>query len=373
MKKARDIGWRYLAVLLTVAACGGSWAGNGVRSIRDRFEVAKMTQTRKTVCVGRYLVDVPAQAEVSLSGAMLGGFEVETAEENDETFRLRVETREAEIAGRAASAGTGGPGGMVEARDLRVPGMSGRLLVFGRTRTHGFEGERRVESEFVSVEAHGHTDGLSVSMRMEYANEADINAAEALLARLRPRGEHDVPTVPGFCIRRAIFLEPLVAHKNEHVVMHLDVPGHPDLAMVLFIIAGGNSESGLLERVAHTDATSSAAALLRVSKLRSDKRNINGLDGEEVVERVREYNLTTGYSFNWESSGTTDDVLRPYLSLEMQTGISERPGGKPVDTSLHEDALMDLWDSIVSSIRLRPSATEPTPQPPSSAQSRPHG
>lgn len=320
-----------------------------------------MTEKRKTVCVGRYLVDVPAQAEVSLSGAMLDGFEVETAEEGEAQFRQRVEEREAEIAARVGGGGDG-PGGMIEARDLRVPGMRGRLLVYGRSRTHGVDGERRIDSEFVSVESHGHLDGISVSLRMEYANENDIRAAETLLAHLQVRGGDEIPQVPGFCVRRAVFAEPLPTHKNEHMVMHLGVPGHPDLALVLFSIAGGNPEPGLLARVAHTDAISSADDLLRVSKLRSDKRTINGLDGEELVERVREYNFTTGYAFNWETGGASDDVLRPYLSLEMQTGVSERPGGKPTDTSLHEDALLALWDSISSSIRLR--RTEPPPAGP---------
>jgi len=323
-----------------------------------------MTEKRKTVCVGRYLVDVPARAQVSLSGGMLDGFDIETTEESEESFRARVAAREAEIAARGAAAGREGPGGMIEARDLRVPGMAGRLFVYGRTRTHGFEHDQRVESEFVSVESHAHTGGISFSLRMQYAYDTDIKAAEALLSRLRVRGEDEIPQAPGFCIRRAVFLEPLPQHKNEHIVMHLGVPGHPDLAMVLFSIAGGNAESGLLARVAHTDATSSADDLLRVSKLRSDKRSINGLEGEELVERVREYNFTTGYAFNWETSGVSDDVLRPYLSLEMQTGVSERPGGKPTDTSLHEDALLALWDSISSSIRLRRSEPPSPPGPP---------
>jgi hypothetical protein len=336
--------------------------------MRDRTEVAKMTEKRKTVCVGRYLVDVPAQAEVSLTEGMLDGFDIDAVEESDEAFRERIPNREADIAAQGAHAESDGPGGMIEARDLRVPGMTGRLLVYGRTRTHGFEGERRIESEFVAVEAHGHTEGLSFSLKMEYARETDIQAAEALLARLRLRGVDETPTVPGFCIWRAVFVDPLPTHNNEHVVMHLGVPGHPDLAMVLFSIAGGRAEEGLLARLTHTDANSNADELQRVSRLRSDKRSINGLDGEEVVERVREYNFTTGYAFNWETQGLTDDVLRPYLSLEMQTGVSERPGGQPTDTSLHEDALMALWDSIASSIRLRkndpPSPSGPAPEPP---------
>jgi hypothetical protein len=84
------------------------------------------------------------------------------------------------------------------------------------------------------------------------------------------------------------------------------------------------------------------------------------MEGEEILERVREFNFTTTYGLNWETRGSEVDSLRPYLSLELQTGMSARPGGKPVDTSLHEDALLSLWDSIASSIRLRKSGPQPS-------------
>jgi hypothetical protein len=56
--------------------------------------------------------------------------------------------------------------------------------------------------------------------------------------------------------------------------------------------------------------------------------------------------------------------MRPYLLLNMETGTNPRPGGKPVDSSLHEDAVLTLWDSISSSIRLRKSDPPPSDPPP---------
>jgi len=327
-----------------------------------------MTEKMKTVCIGRYLVDVPTQAEVSLTRERIAGFEINTVEETEAAFRDRVTQREFAIDANAAKTDGKGPGGMIEAHDLRIPGMVGRGLVFGRTRDHGIKGGRRVDEEWVSIEAHGHLGGVSFSLSREFADEADLRTAEALLARLQLRADSDIPAVPGFCIRRAIFVEPLPAHKTEHASMHLALPGHADLAMSFATMPGDGSGHGLLSRTAEVDAAAGADELLRVSKLRSDKRSINGLVGEEVVERVREYNFTTGYAFNWETRGATDDVLRPFLSLEMQTGRSERPGGRPVETSLHEDALLTLWDSVASSIRLRkndpPSSSGPPPEPP---------
>src|SRR5206468_7843229 len=126
---------------------------------------------------------------------------------------------------------------------------------YGRTRVHGVQGNRSTESEYVSVEAPGHTGGISVSLSMDLADETDLKMPELPLSSLRLRDESKIPSVPGFCIARSIFVEPLPAHTNEHIVMHLDLPSKPDLAMILFSIAGGNPGPGLLARVAHTDST----------------------------------------------------------------------------------------------------------------------
>jgi hypothetical protein len=362
----RKRGWRELVVLLAALACAGTWAAGQVRSIRDRTEVAKMTENMKTICVGRYLVDVPVQADISLSHERVAGFEIETIVETEEAFRDRLVAREGDINARGPA--TDGTGGIVEARDLRVPDMIGRTLIFGRNRGYLMKQGLRVDDEFVSVEAYAHTGGVSFILTAKYADEARARLAEALLARLRLRRDEEIPTVPGFCIARAVFVEPLPVSKAEHVTLHLGLPGHPDMGLAFTSMPGGRTDRGLLARVADTNAESSADEMLRVTTLRSGQRAINGIDGEEVLERVRELNFTTGYSFMWEAPGSTDDPSQSYLLLNMETGTNPRPGGKPVDSSLHEDAVLTLWDSISSSIRLRksgpPPPLEPLPEPP---------
>ena len=325
-----------------------------------------MTENMKTICVGRYLVDVPVQADTSLSHERVAGFEIETIEESEEAFRNRLASREAEI--NARSPATDGTGGMVEARDLRIPHLIGRMMMFGRNRGYLMNEGMRVDDEFLSVEAQVHTAGVSFILTAKYADEARARLAEALLARLRLRREDEIPPVPGFCISRAVFVDPLPVNKAEHVTLHLGLPGHPDMGLAFSSLPGGRTERGLLARVADTDAESSADEMLRVTRLRSGQRVINGIDGEEVLERVRELNFTTGYSFMWEAPGSTEDPSQSYLLLNMETGTNPRPGGKPVDSSLHEDAVLALWDSISSSIRLRTSGSAPPselpPEPP---------
>lgn len=364
MTRTRKYRWRKLIVLAMALACAGTWAASQVRSVRDRSEVAKMTEKMKTVCVGRFLIDVPVQADVSLSGETMDGFEIESIEEPESAFLQRVAAREADIEERGRVSSPKGPSGMVQARELRIPGMVGRVFVHGRTRSYRMEGERRIDEEWVSIDAYAHLGGLSFSLSMRFANESDYRAAELLLAQLRLRAENEVPAEAGFCIWRAMFLEPLPVHKTEHIVMHLGIPGHPDLGLSFATLpSNGTRGKSLLARVGDTDAAASADEMLRVTKLRARQREINGLPGEEVLERVRELNFTTGYNFMWETQGIEEDPLHPYVLLQMETGTNPRAGGPPIDSSLHEDALLALWDRISSSIRLRPSGPPPAHVP----------
>ena len=327
-----------------------------------------MTAKMKTVCVGRYLVDVPEQANISLSGEMIAGFRIKTVEETEPDFHARLAAREAELRARGANGDQGGEGGLIEARNLQSPRFVGRSLIYGRSRGYLMAGDKRIDMESVSVEVHVHMGDLSFSLSAEGTEEASAKEAEALFKRLRLRGEDEIPSVPGFCIWRGVFVEPLPEHKNEHAVFHLGLPGHPDMGLALSSISGGHTDEGLLARAAVTDAEATPDEMLRVTKLRSGKRSVNGIEGEEVLERVRELNFTTTYGFMWEALGVSDDPSQANLLLNMETGTNPRPGGKPVGSSLHEDAVMELWDSISSSIRLRktdapPAADEP-PEPP---------
>jgi hypothetical protein len=359
MKTTRRRAWLRILLLIAAFVCAGSWAASQVRSMRDRSEVAKALEHNRTVCVGRFLVDVPAQAEVRLSRGNMNGFDVDSVEESETKFRQRIKAREADIAAKSVEAGKNVPGGMIETRELHVPGMVGQTLMYRLTRSHGFEGGHRVEREYFSVEVHAHTNGVSFLLSMEYADEADVAAAEVLLAHVRLRAEHEVPNTLGFCIGHAVFVEPLPPHTTGGITMHIVLPGHRDMAIGLMSLPSGGAKPGLIARDARADAAETSTVLSRVTKLRIGRRPIHGIDGEEVLERIREFNFATTYGFMWESRGVENDPLQPFLTMELQTGISQPPGGQPVDSSLHEDALLTMWDSILSSIRLRKSGPNP--------------
>ena len=356
MRGSKRFGWRTAIVLLAV--CAGVRAVNQAPSERDGTDSAKIADKMKSVCVGRFLIDVPGAADVRIEGARMSGFAIDAAEEREADFRKRVSGREAKILARGADRDGGAESGMVEARDLSAPGLTGRSLIYGRSRGYMMNGDRRIEMESVSIEVHAHKGSVSISLSGSSKQVSDLGNAEALLARFQPRGAEEVPTEPGFCLSRGIFAEPLPEHGIEHVTLHIGIPGHPDVGLAFDTMPAGRTDRSLLARVADVDAAATPHEMLLVTKLRSGKQSIHGIDGEEVLERVRELNFTTGYSFMWEARGVEGDNAQPFLSLNMETGTNPRPGGEPVDSSLHEATVLALWDRISSSIRPR-SAAEP--------------
>jgi hypothetical protein len=157
MTQIRKRGRRRLVCLPGAFACIGTWAINR----------------------GRFLIDVPAGAAVTLSREMVDGFKIDTIEETEQAFRNRIAAREAEISRRGDGASSKGPEGIVETYDLHIASMIGRTLIFGRAHTYGFERGRRLDVEWVSVETRAHVNAITLA----FASMPGGNKSLGLLGR----------------------------------------------------------------------------------------------------------------------------------------------------------------------------------------------
>jgi hypothetical protein len=353
------MGWRCgmrnvaAAVAALIVVLGLSGVGV-VHSRQDRTKVAKMTERMKTVCVGRFLIDLPQEAEVSLGRAFLDGFDITTVAESETAFTERVRVREAEIGSQPNEQGKKS---LELAKELNYGDVRGKLLVFGRWSTSWNESGKRKRVEAVALSGFAHHKEKAVSFDFSAKNydPRRIDKLPKLMAKVVTRGDQRIPAEPGFCIDRALVTDPLSAEQNESVTMFAGLPGHSDLAIVFSTIAGTRQGPGMLARSAKATARLPFFMRAAFRTLREGSRTVNGLPGEELGVKVTEANLTTNFSFDWEMGGKADDVKLPLLTLELQTGINPRAGGKPVQSSLSEAALTELWDKILSSIRLRPT------------------
>jgi hypothetical protein len=365
--------WSRLAKLTTAivfAVVAGIWTVGQLRerevARHDQQELARMTREMKTVCIGRFLVDMPQETRLEVSNPSIDGFKLSAFDETAEDFQARVAAREAEI--NAKPAGTGEARSLESVREVKTDGgLTGKIFVHSRTVTEGTAANgselERYHFENVAVEAMVHAGGVSVDLGASKYDPDLVDKLPRLVAQLVPNPQNKIPSEPGLCIDRAYFRDPLHARQGERIMMFARLPSHPDVEFTLILLAGTKpAEKGLLERNAESNGRLSTVEKLRVSQLRAAKRTIGGLRGDEVIERFDEDNDSIVYSFWWEVTGTADDVMNPHLSFTMDTGKSSKG---PVPSSLSQEAAMALWAKISSSIRFHQSrpgqAARPVP------------
>jgi len=347
------------AKLLAAVAIGSGVAAFAVGQVReaetarrDQADVTGMTQKMKTICIGRFLIDLPDETRLELRGPRIHGLDISSFDEPEADFQVRLAQREAQL--RAMPDRLGGNKNVESVRDVKTEnGVVGKIFFHSRkvregTQANGLELER-YRYEGIAIEAVVHGQGVSFAFAASNYNPDNIENLPRLVAKLVPNPHNKIPMEPGFCIDRAWFRDPLAANQREEIMMSAQLPSHPDFEFLTILAAGNKpSRQSLLERSADTDAGLTLAERLRISTLRAAPRRIAGITGDELVTRYAEMNDTIGYSFWWEVAGTDDNVFIPHFVFKMTTGEGDN---EPVSTSLSEDAAMALWDKITSSIR----------------------
>lgn len=321
----------------------------------DHYSVTKLTEHMKTACVGRFLVDLPEPMEFSYSHAFVDGLWISAQDESQQAFEARVLARRKEI---EAEPNQLGKNNLEQTEDYENNGFSGKIFVFGRNITKGLEHGRPVEWAGVKLEAYVHAHGTSFNFKADDYDPDQTASLRKLIDKLRLVPPKDIPTAAGFCFGPGMFIDPLPADLTEGVTLFAGLPDHPDLAMALDTRAGLEpDQEGRIARNARIDAEMPSWQRPLLTKIRKGKRTINGIEGEEVLEGGRELNFVEVYLLDWEVNGTKDNVFIPFMHLEMSTGHPVHAGARPVSSFLNEDALVQLWDKISSTIRVRPSGT----------------
>lgn len=321
-----------------------------VYSAQDMKKVTTMTEKMKTVCVGRYLIDLPEEAVLRMKMPQVDGFDIARREETTTQYLAWLSQREAALGAKPNMLGRKN---IESIHEVRGDNYVGKIFAHSRYRTSGTENGRQVFYESVSLEGSIHSNGATFIFNSEGDSASRIPALESMMRQLRNRTENEIPKIPGFCIDRALLADPAEKGRNENVVMVAGLPNHPDFGLLFWTNTARIQGAGLIERKA---AAMDALTRARTRVLRERTRTINGLDGEEVALKVTELNFATVFGFEWETRGSGTDLHVPQLTLELQTGLSPRSGAKPVQSSLSEEAVTTLWERISSSIRLRPTS-----------------
>jgi hypothetical protein len=316
--------------------------------------VKAMMQKKTSVCVGRLLIDLPSDAEISFSGGHLGSVDINVESgSSPEKLTSLIAEREASLAGKLNEYERPS----LEKREtVDAVNFHATLLYSDRKKPVSSTSGGQLGSsgeEGITVEAFGIKDDLLFRFKGERLSSPKYEQnVRSLVEKLEARTVEPVPAEPGFCIEKGIVHDPISANKRETVTMFASLKGHPDIAVRLDTAVLKKPEESLLERDANNDINTRFAA--NIKNLGKGPRVLNGIPGEEVLDRFKEGNGTTSHRFTWASPGKGLDVLAPSITLELQTGRG-RPGN-PLNASLSDEAVLQLWQAISSSLRIRLTA-----------------
>ena len=284
-------------------------ATRAAQSEEDVKTVAVMTENMKSVCVGRFLIDMPGDAQVELVQPRISGFNIVTSDESMEEFQTRLSEREAQI--RAKPDYHGGGRNLELVSDVKTDwGLIGKILAHGRTITEGTRARgmdiERYRYESVAVEAIVHGNGVSI----------DIGSNDYFPDRIDTL--NIAPARAGLSVDNACLRDPLLLGQHESITMFAKLSGHPDIEFMPILAAGRRSDGeSLLRRDAAAEAGLPLAQRMRLTKLRASARTIGNVSGDEVIRVVEKENGARVHSFWWKVKGIENDVLVPHPVLNV--------------------------------------------------------
>ena len=315
-----------VATLLTFASGGVA----GAAPIQRGSEM-------KTLCVGRFLLDVPAATAVQ-PGYVYARKKVETTTGvSAEAFRQRVAARIAAL--KAARHRSGESMSVSETRF-----DDDAVLVTSWVSDSSRAGHRQ---ELYMLDP-AHSVQYLVSGETEAAKlPAAIENYRALRPRISYRDPNTIPTAAGFCIDSGFIAGNRI--NSEEMTIGLRPRAYPGARMTLMSYVTGKPDQPLLQRASDLPPEYAAAAA-RMRNLRRGERDIGPIQGQEILAGAEEGGRGM-YAFLWESQGRAESLQFPFLSLQLLTD------DKAQAPAFRDDAqALGLWDQVLGSLRLRPGA-----------------
>ncbi|WP_439686631.1 Tle cognate immunity protein 4 C-terminal domain-containing protein [Cupriavidus oxalaticus] len=195
------------------------------------------------------------------------------------------------------------------------------------------------------------------SVFLRYAGEVSPSLRESALSvverlsrewREIPSGE--VPAGIGYVADKAILAGAKLNFESWEMVIRLS--GKPDVSLVITSYVQRSVEPGLRKRAGGILA-GLLGAVAGVVQLRNRSRPVGPIDADEILVAGTQDGKRT-YGFKWEAPGKADSLAEPNLNVSLQVGESAYPTNK--ESFASDEEALELWDAVVSSLRLRPGA-----------------
>ena len=353
--------------LLCAAACLALSLGGCHRTPpltpQEQTIVNALTANLKTRCVGRYLIDVPADA-LAFPTTKLQGVTVETQAMSQADYQKAMEAHANELKATKSPSGY-----QYLYLDTEIEGIpTSRYFLSLGDPTAMTDAER-------VIEAYKWDRGYQFKMRIEASDASksvyfkddpsvrddpimtDVRAngqlVVSLLDRVRGRADDEIPTEPGVCFAGGFLPGAGDIRYREDASVQFVLKDHTDVSFDLDTDTGIQEPNTLLERGGDIHA------MLWQNDGHTIRKGVVDFHGMQAEEWVAEQKSPDGVLSTYatlEANSKAGSAKAPFVNLTMSTGEGNRVLQSKIDkASLTESEAAALWDAVSRTLRPRPN------------------
>jgi len=305
-----------------------------------------MFDKTQTYCFGRYLVDIPLDAELKGQGNAYYATKIHTGFGIAE-FNAKVN------AALTKRKNEPGKRGFKYVKSVYPEGGDKQIVVgkadLWSTTAYSIDAFVRMSSQKKGA-------GQFFYLSEEGLPAKDIDAIVAnyrnILAAIRYRAPRDIPAEPGFCIENGFIANDGKTPQAERAVLSFALKSHPDVRFSISSDLYFKQEKPLLQRMKESGVDERFPGKNRV--ITAGDRVINGMSGQESLDEFPSDDGTgVAQSFVWETLGEVANPLKASIHFNIFSG--EGVAGVTGVSSMSTQQIRALYEGIVKSIRIRPT------------------
>jgi hypothetical protein len=310
---------------------------------KEQAMSAPAPEKMSTHCLGRFQVDLPADAEYVGGSHEYSFATIEMKAISYEKYLQELDALEAKLKSTKHKSGS------TLLLKKAAADENSRVLSFW---------DDHNSSVLINTFGYRWIDGMRYQVRttpdpdkMEIATSHVGNILSHLSAR-----SNEVPSTPGFCIAHGMISDE-GSSKSESIKARYRLKSRPDI--VIDIATKRNSGTPPESLLSRKPSVFSAlgvlgATLSGISTVREGDRKVGGMPGQEWLLKAPNDEGHQAHLFTWEAPGLRRDALHPQVRIDLQSANND--GGRdPAPASLTNSQMLELWESILNSLRLRPT------------------
>jgi len=323
-------------------------------------------------CIGRFVIDRPAASESGSEKYEFWGDKIKIEQNvSFQTFEHRVNTRESELRSKRRTTSVsyqeklarGLPSSLIQ---TDTPWLEQAVAPSRNSRLFFYKKSAEFPDELLDVESYV-LAGTSMLSMTSVARPTGIQRSIAkrtdVYRHIAYRDDWTVPTEPGFCIRGALIGGP---DRNSELVSQNFNMVRGKLSLLTIDMRDAvepDLQSSLLKTLPDLRRQLSSKGFGRyVSVLREGKRQLAGMEAEEVLFSIRDGGVQL-YRFYLMAPGNPDTIAQPHTEIQFMLGspltaMDKSNGVTPEQKSsvVDEAGAIQVWDTLLNGMRLRPGA-----------------